>query len=213
MTRWLDIVDEALCELPPAAFSDVVAEAQCLIHDVLNGRAAPRDLLADPAGRRLPPPVSHSIERCVMMTESPNAQLLRLHLEMCVPLLIREFVSGQRPLTFPRPDLAEIIAAAGDAILYRVPGQTAGAVSALAEALATLAFCPGGVRFMELHFEAPPDQVRAALAANGLANPPARPVWFLPGDKTPPAVSPVAIPSFREVAQCLQPGSRRPPER
>ena len=45
---WLDIIDEALCDLPETAFTDEVAQAQSLIHDVLNGRASPRDLLAGP---------------------------------------------------------------------------------------------------------------------------------------------------------------------
>ena len=46
---WLDIVDEALCDLPEAAFSEEVAQAQSLIHDVLNGQLSPSALLAAPA--------------------------------------------------------------------------------------------------------------------------------------------------------------------
>jgi hypothetical protein len=46
---WLDIVDEALCDLPEAAFSEEVAQAQSLIHDVLNGQVSPSALLAAPA--------------------------------------------------------------------------------------------------------------------------------------------------------------------
>jgi hypothetical protein len=81
--------------------------------------------------------------------------LLKLHLETFVPLLIHEFSSGQCCLSFERPDLVDIIAAQGDAILYRVPGKTARAVGALVEAVATLAFCPGGVTLFGTHFEAP----------------------------------------------------------
>lgn len=46
---WLDIVDEALCDLPEAAFSEEVAQAQSLIHDVLNGQVPPSALLTAPA--------------------------------------------------------------------------------------------------------------------------------------------------------------------
>jgi hypothetical protein len=213
MKSWLDIVDEALCELPEAAFSDEVAQAQSLIHDVLNGRAAPLDLLAGPAGGLLPAPMINCVERCLLMKENPNAPLLRTHLELCVPLVIHEFVVGQRPLSFSRPDLAETIAAEGDAILYRTPGRTARAVSALVEAVAILAFCPGGVDFMGLHFEVPPEHVRATLAANGLQQEP-QPGWALTGAKAPDGAVAAAAPTFeeafKEVVQCLQPKRRRP---
>ena len=93
-------------------------------------------------------------------TQSDNARLLRLHLQAFVPLMILEFLNGQRNLVMPRPDLARIISAHGDAILYRIPGKTAKAVNALVEALATAAFCPGGVQFMDLKFEVSPEQAR-----------------------------------------------------
>lgn len=91
---------------------------------------------------------------------SQNTRLLELHLSTFVPLLIEEILRERRVLILPRPDLADIIAGQGDAILYRVPGKTARAVGALTEALATLAFAPGGVDFMSLHFEVPPDEAR-----------------------------------------------------
>lgn len=94
---------------------------------------------------------------------SPQAHLLRCHLSAFVPLVIHEYLLGQRVLRFPRHDLAQIIAAHGDAILYRSPGRTAQAVSALVEALATMAFVPGGVDFLGLHFEVPPQQALAVL--------------------------------------------------
>jgi hypothetical protein len=93
----------------------------------------------------------------------PQAHLLRCHLSAFVPLVIQEYVLGQRALRFPRPDLAQVIAAQGDAILYRSPGRTAQAVFALVEALATMAFVPGGVDFLGLHFEVPPRQALAVL--------------------------------------------------
>jgi hypothetical protein len=105
-----------------------------------------------------------------------NAFLLRIHLEMCVPLLIAEILQGQRRLIMPRPDLAEHIAANGDAIIYRIPGRTAAAINALVEGLATLAFAKGGVQFFGLRFEVPPEKARAVLENNGyLPEPVTRP--------------------------------------
>lgn len=49
--------------------------------------------------------------------------------------------------------LQERIGNAGEAILYRVPGKSADGFNALAETIARLAFCPGGVRTMGMHFE------------------------------------------------------------
>jgi hypothetical protein len=51
---------------------------------------------------------------------------------------------------------AQMIAEHGDNILFRsrVQGESAKAVNALVNALALLAYQPGGVTFMGLHFEA-----------------------------------------------------------
>lgn len=49
--------------------------------------------------------------------------------------------------------LQDRIGEAGEAILYRVPGKSADGFNALAEAIARLAFSPGGVRCFGLHFE------------------------------------------------------------
>ena len=88
------------------------------------------------------------------MADDTTLELLRTHLSACVPLVIHEFLSGRRELVMPRPDLALTIAENGDHILYR-GSCTAETVNALAEALATLAFCPGGVSCFDLHFEVP----------------------------------------------------------
>ena len=50
----------------------------------------------------------------------------------------------------------ELIAGpAGADLLYKSkkPGETAKAFAAVARGLAALSFCPGGVRFLSLHFE------------------------------------------------------------
>lgn len=92
-----------------------------------------------------------------------QAQLLRCHMSALVPLVIQEYLLGQRVLHFPRYDLAQAIAAHGDAILYHKPGRTAQVAFVLVEILATLAFAPGGVDFLGLHFEVPPRQALAIL--------------------------------------------------
>ena len=50
---------------------------------------------------------------------------------------------------------AGIVAEKGDILQYRssVKGETAKAFNALAEGLAILSFCPGGVKFMGRHWE------------------------------------------------------------
>ncbi|GAB4430130.1 MAG: hypothetical protein Kow0031_10890 [Anaerolineae bacterium] len=104
--------------------------------------------------------------------------LLKLQLETFVPLLIHEFTTGRRQLRFDRPDLVEIIAAQGDAILYRSPGKTARAVAALTEAVATMAFCPGGITAFGLHFEAPlPDYLAPAKTDPPADEPDPTAVW------------------------------------
>lgn len=42
---WLDLIDAALCELPPPAFTALVARAQSLLQDVLNGHVPVQELL------------------------------------------------------------------------------------------------------------------------------------------------------------------------
>ena len=88
------------------------------------------------------------------MTVNPTpVALLRNHLQGVVPLYAHEFLTKQRELIMPRPDLAAYLGANGDAIIYRSPGRTAKAITILCEAIATMAFCPGGVNFVGLHFE------------------------------------------------------------
>ena len=142
------------------------------------------------------------------MNDWPNssqAYLLRCHLAALVPLVIQEVLLGQRVLVLPRPDLAGIIAVSGDAILYRIPGQTARAVSAQGEPQATLALCPGGVSFLDLHFEVPPQQALAVLETQGLlrARPSARPVIL---SEHGPAAVDIPLPTFETIFR-RQPGS------
>jgi len=129
-----------------------------------------------------------------------QAHLLRCHLSALVPLVIQEYLLGQRVLCFPRHDLIQTIAAYGDTILYRYPGRTAQVAFALVEALAILAFAPGGVDFLGLHFEVPPRQALAVLEEQERfrSMPPTRPL--APSD-----------PKTVETAQTGQNGDRSSP--
>jgi hypothetical protein len=61
----------------------------------------------------------------------------------------------------------DILASEGDALLYhsKKKGQTARVFYALCRGLAIMAFCPGGVKFMGLHFEEKTGQDLEALFA------------------------------------------------
>ncbi|GIK40439.1 MAG: hypothetical protein BroJett011_42720 [Chloroflexota bacterium] len=142
-----------------------------------------------------------------MDNQETTKHLLQCHLQAFVPLMIFEFLQGQRVLIMPRPDLAQFIAENGDALLYHSPGRTAQVAGVLVEALATAAFAPGGVRFLDLHFEVPPEQAQAVFERDGLietengewVDP--RLLRFSQKPETVEAVplSPLASPTFEEL--------------
>jgi hypothetical protein len=89
--------------------------------------------------------------------EDPTEVLLRTALQAAVPLHIEELRG--LPWTEIRRlagECAQVIAEKGDRILYRSKkkGETAVAFNALARGIAALAFCPGGVTTLGMHFEA-----------------------------------------------------------
>lgn len=49
--------------------------------------------------------------------------------------------------------LADRLWEVGEALIHRIPGKTADGFNALAEIIARLAFCPGGVKTFGMHFE------------------------------------------------------------
>jgi hypothetical protein len=51
-------------------------------------------------------------------------------------------------------ECATAVASDGDKIMFKEKGKTAAAFNALAEGLACLAHCPGGVRFGGAHYSA-----------------------------------------------------------
>lgn len=93
-----------------------------------------------------------------MPSEDTHA-LMRLHVETCVPLRIYDYLRypggiDEQRFAYARNVLAWDIAEQGDALLYRVKGKSAEMANKLVEGLAILSFCPGGVTFLGLHFDA-----------------------------------------------------------
>jgi hypothetical protein len=84
---------------------------------------------------------------------------MRLHVETMVPLRIHDYLKcpggiDEQRFEYARNVLAWDIAEQGDTLLYRVKGKSAEMINKLVEGLAILSFCPGGVTFLGIHFEA-----------------------------------------------------------
>ena len=89
----------------------------------------------------------------------PEETPLALTLALAVPLLIAELAQRGGPTAedYARvASYADDLAFHGDDLLYvsRQPGETALRFQQVAEAIAVLAFCPGGITVFGLHFEA-----------------------------------------------------------
>lgn len=86
-----------------------------------------------------------------------NGNLLRISLQCAVPLWIiqMENWSWER-IQCKAKECSEIVAHEGDHILFksRKPGGSARAFNALAQGIACLSFCPGGVDCFGGHYEA-----------------------------------------------------------
>jgi len=82
--------------------------------------------------------------------------LLRISLSAAVLLWIEELKKIPLSEVLRRgPACAQIVAEKGDRIMFKSrKGETAHAFNRLAEGLAVMSFVPGGVKFLELHFEA-----------------------------------------------------------
>jgi hypothetical protein len=83
------------------------------------------------------------------------APLLRAALSAAVPLWATELESMPYSYICERAnECSSCIAEHGDVILYRGrKGESAAAFNRLAEGLACLSFAPGGVRFLDMHFD------------------------------------------------------------
>lgn len=84
---------------------------------------------------------------------------LAIALSCAVPLRIAEYEArgGPSPADLDRVrGHAGLIAERADIVLYRgkKKGEAAAVFAALADGLAVMAFCPGGVRFAGSHYEA-----------------------------------------------------------
>lgn len=85
-----------------------------------------------------------------------DSDLLRITLSAAVPLWVLRL--RERPfaeLLRRAPELGQVVAEKGDVVQFKgkKKGETAAAFNALAEGLAILSFMPGGVTFMEEHYE------------------------------------------------------------
>jgi len=90
-----------------------------------------------------------------------NTDTTRAHLAAALSTAVPFLIEDLRHQPFEKiheraREAAQVVAEKGDIILFRSkkPGATAAAFAALAEGLACLAFCPGGVTFLGLKFEA-----------------------------------------------------------
>lgn len=87
--------------------------------------------------------------------EAHVKSLIQAHLDCTVPLAIARLRAGGGPT---EEDFARVRAYAsylgsnGDALLYHVKGKTGQAMDVLVDAVAVLAFCPGGIRLYGLSF-------------------------------------------------------------
>lgn len=93
---------------------------------------------------------------------SRQASIMGTTLQVAVPLWV-ENIKAQRDalppglfwetITTSAKRCSDVIAEQGDCLMFKSRGKTATAFNALAEGLACLSFCPGGVRFMGMHWE------------------------------------------------------------
>lgn len=85
-----------------------------------------------------------------------TAELLRISLSAAVPMHVMELrrMPMRAVLDIARA-CGQVVAEKGDIIQFKSKkkGETAAAFNALARGLACASFCPGGVRFLGLHFE------------------------------------------------------------
>lgn len=104
--------------------------------------------------------------------------LLKIHLSAMVPIALMELKQrgGPDDLDYERVrSYATELGAKGDAILYPVKakGQSAEMVSKLVEAIAVLAFLPGGITIFGMHFNAsgiPKEQPENIFGASPLSS-------------------------------------------
>lgn len=88
------------------------------------------------------------------MSQEPREALLRAHLAAAVPLAIQRWADADKDARTARLEQAlELIAEHGDDILFGGPHCRDG-INALVDAVAILAYQPGGITIAGMHFEA-----------------------------------------------------------
>jgi hypothetical protein len=94
--------------------------------------------------------------------DSFKLELIRLTLETGVPFAIHDLQKQGGPDEWHFGEaraFAWDMGAHGDALLYRMKGETARMMDRLIECIAILAFLPGGITTFGLHFEAKESEV------------------------------------------------------
>jgi hypothetical protein len=89
--------------------------------------------------------------------ENPADSVLATTLSLAVPLWIAEVRTWSPEKRQARAQICgQTVASKGDVIQFRSKkkGETAEAFNRLAEGIALLAFCPGGVKAFGMHFQA-----------------------------------------------------------
>ncbi len=105
-----------------------------------------------------------------MQNESLNTlvHLIQTHLQAHVPLEIAR-IEQRGGITEADVERARgyalDISAHGDALLFQTKGQSGQIMTKLAEGLAVLSYCPGGVTAFGLHFDGPEIATRLRLAS------------------------------------------------
>ena len=92
-----------------------------------------------------------------MQSDPIKLDLFRLTLSVAVPTCIANLqrIGGPGDWHIEQAALfSDEMGAHGDALLYRVKGETARMMSRLCEVVGIMAFFPGGIRIMGLRFEA-----------------------------------------------------------
>lgn len=94
------------------------------------------------------------------MSSTDAPFLLKLHVEAMVPLAIHDLIRHGGPTSWHQEQARELawsIAECGDILIYKSDkkGETAKIMNKLIGGLAILAFQPGGITFLGLHFEVP----------------------------------------------------------
>jgi len=102
--------------------------------------------------KRISPDTMHSEDESIDKTQT----IMRLHLEAMVPLAIADLAKMGGATDWHHERIREYAwdIAGSEALLFREKGKTAKMLSKLVEGLAVMAFQPGGVTFLGLHFEA-----------------------------------------------------------